>query len=283
MIEGRPWNQSSRNVSAPAQTKSAGIQIAIVEEDLANRPARSFSNPFHSVFVHLEGQLATHEAKFENERSIMAVPSVGGVWMIPAEQQFDALPKGKLTRFCEIRLPTIGPDCELVEISPQINIRDGLLYEAARVFQRQIGPDDVSKTSSRHLAEAVQWHIIERYDINPARRSAGSKALARSTKEYIVSYINDMVGNRITLEDLAKITSLDIPVLLKKFYASFGTTPAQYIIRVRIERAKALLTSSSLPIGEIATVAGFHSPSHFCVSFMKHVGIAPMAFRQSHR
>jgi AraC family transcriptional regulator len=283
MIEGASWNELNRDFVALPQTESIGMQIAIVDEDLGGRPAWSFKSPYHSVFVHLEGHLASNEAKFENGPSTTAVPSVGGVWMVPAEQRFDALPKGRLTRFCEIRLPMIGPDSEIVELSPQIDIRDGLLYEAAKVFQRQAGPDDVSKMSSRHLAEAVQWHVIERYDLNPARRAVGSKALARSTKEYIVSYINDMVGNRITLEDLAKITSLDIPVLLKKFYASFGTTPAQYIIRIRIERAKALLASSSLPIGEIATVAGFHSPSHFCVSFMKHVGIAPMAFRQSHR
>jgi AraC family transcriptional regulator len=284
MIDVNSWDGANRQFVTPSVAGGSSLEVSIIEEDLGCRPAWTFkAASYHTLFIQLSDELPAIGETFEDDAETTHSASVGGVWMIPAGHPLENRPQAGRVRFCEIRLPAHGVDFESVEITLQSDIRDGFLYEAAQVFQCEAGKDDQARMSSRHLVEAVKWHIIDRYDLNQAHRASSSKTLARSTQEYIMSYINDMIRTKITLEDLARVTTLDVHVFLKKFYASFGTTPGQYIAGVRIDRAKTLLTSSSLPVGEIALLAGFNSASHFCVSFVKHVGIAPMAFRQARR
>ena len=283
MVEVKPFADLRRTFLIPPDAETSGTQIAIVEVDLREGPAWTLKAAYHSIFVHLEGQLTSHEAKFESGLSTNVVPSTGCIWIVPADQRFDIWPRGSFARFCEIRIPTRSSHFDAIEFAPRINAKDALLYEAARVFQRQVCTDNAVRMSSRSLMQVVHWHIIDRYSVNPQPVLASSKTLSASMKEQVISYINDPTNSRVTLDELAKLTSLNINVLLKQFYASFGMTPAQYIVGVRIERAKSLLASSSLPVNEIALVAGFPSPAHLNAVFMKHVGIAPLAFRQAQR
>jgi AraC family transcriptional regulator len=57
---------------------------------------------------------------------------------------------------------------------------------------------------------------------------------------------------------------------------------ARYIekaLRQRIERAKALLTNTDLPVGVVAREVGFASPSHFAQQFRRLAGVSPRSFR----
>lgn len=69
-----------------------------------------------------------------------------------------------------------------------------------------------------------------------------------------------------------------------RFFALFrneiGLTPADYIVRERIARAKELLRSRpDLPAADIARQTGFSSPSFFTLNFRKQTGQTPTAFR----
>ncbi|MDZ8222503.1 helix-turn-helix transcriptional regulator [Nostoc sp. ChiVER01] len=59
-----------------------------------------------------------------------------------------------------------------------------------------------------------------------------------------------------------------------------GLSPHQYVIQCRIEQAKFLLTSTQLPIIEIALQVGCSSQSNFTTLFRKHIGITPKAYRE---
>ena len=64
------------------------------------------------------------------------------------------------------------------------------------------------------------------------------------------------------------------------FRSEIGLTPADYIVRERIARAKDLLRSRpDLPAAEIARRTGFSSPSFFALNFRKQTGLTPTAFR----
>jgi len=65
----------------------------------------------------------------------------------------------------------------------------------------------------------------------------------------------------------------------RMFKLSTGLSPHQYVIRQRIERAKALLTNTDLPVGVVAQEVGFASPSHFAQQFRRLVGVSPRSFR----
>ncbi len=69
-------------------------------------------------------------------------------------------------------------------------------------------------------------------------------------------------------------------------FASGGTTFGEQLLRIRLERARHLLSDERLgdvPIGEIAARCGFAEPSHFARCYRRHFGAAPAAYRSALR
>ncbi|WP_256252817.1 AraC family transcriptional regulator [Paenibacillus sp. UNC496MF] len=69
--------------------------------------------------------------------------------------------------------------------------------------------------------------------------------------------------------------------LVRMFKQSTGLSPYQYFIRLRIEKAKMLLTSRGYTIGEIAAILGFTDQSHMNRQFKRITGLAPKEYMMS--
>ena len=98
---------------------------------------------------------------------------------------------------------------------------------------------------------------------------------------------------KISLEELEKEKEKDIKSLAKmagvsqsqferRFNRIFGTTPYEYLLRVRIAAARALLENSERTIADIACETGFYDHSHFTRTFKRIVGISPGRYRAIH-
>lgn len=75
---------------------------------------------------------------------------------------------------------------------------------------------------------------------------------------------------KITLEDLAGLVKMSVPHLMRKFKVDFGNSPAAYIMNLRVQFAKRLLTSKKeIPLKVIASEAGFCDQSHMTRVFQK--------------
>jgi AraC-like DNA-binding protein len=66
----------------------------------------------------------------------------------------------------------------------------------------------------------------------------------------------------------------------RSFKDAYGETPAQYLTRRRVERAKDLLRHANLTVTEICMLAGFSSPGSFSSRFTQLVGISPSAYQR---
>src|SRR5439155_21784798 len=63
------------------------------------------------------------------------------------------------------------------------------------------------------------------------------------------------------------------------FKRSTGVPPHRFLIRRRIDEARALLAARTVPIGAIARLVGFRTPSHFTTTFRRITGMTPSAYR----
>ena len=68
--------------------------------------------------------------------------------------------------------------------------------------------------------------------------------------------------------------------LCHRFKQSFSVTPQQYLLSVRMKKAKTLLKSSELKIKEISVSVGYKSQLTFSYAFKNHVGISPSEYRE---
>lgn len=78
---------------------------------------------------------------------------------------------------------------------------------------------------------------------------------------------------------LARECSISEVYFRKRFAEQFGTSPRQYIIDVRIQKAKQLLEEGKLKICAVAQACGFSNPYHFCRVFRQHTGVTPTEYR----
>jgi transcriptional regulator GlxA family with amidase domain len=87
----------------------------------------------------------------------------------------------------------------------------------------------------------------------------------------------------LTLGRIAAQAHLSERTLVRKFRAATGTSVLGWVIRERLNRAKALLEATDFPVGEVAVMSGFGSTESMRRQFEKSVGTSAGAYRRTFR
>lgn len=145
----------------------------------------------------------------------------------------------------------------------------------------------------QNFDNSISWHITTKV---PIRNSRGlviglagiTRDLNRATitvgryKEMseVMRYLESHYPETIEMPTLATIAHLSLSQFERRFKALFQTTPHNYLIRLRLNKASQMLTSSTTKITEIASQCGFYDHSHFIRQFTRSYGISPAAYRR---
>jgi len=94
------------------------------------------------------------------------------------------------------------------------------------------------------------------------------------------SGIDANLRDDMALSELARVVSMSPGHFSHLFRQTVGVPPHRFVLERRIERAKALLRDTELPITEIAQRVGCASHSHLTVMFHRDTGVTPRDFRR---
>jgi len=94
-----------------------------------------------------------------------------------------------------------------------------------------------------------------------------------------LGHIQEHVAFIMSVDDLAIRVGRSARDINKAFNAHFGQTAFAYIRNYRINRAKDLLQSTRIPIGQIAQEVGYSNPANFSTAFKSIVGMSPAQYR----
>ena len=94
-----------------------------------------------------------------------------------------------------------------------------------------------------------------------------------------IAWASENLDKAITVEDWAQQASMSRRTFDRKFRASFSLSPKEWLIQQRIERAKGLLETESLPIEQLANQAGFDNAVTMRHHFRRLVGVSPQKYR----
>ncbi len=92
-------------------------------------------------------------------------------------------------------------------------------------------------------------------------------------------FMENHFDEKITAQELANLGYTSVSSLNRRFKAEIGMTPMQYLLKIRMTRAKTLLQRGNIPVTNIAMRCGFSSSSHFCTAFLKQTGITPSDYQ----
>ena len=99
-----------------------------------------------------------------------------------------------------------------------------------------------------------------------------------------IKYLENNISNpNITNKMLAKMAGISEVYFRRLFLTEYGITPKQYIIDIRIQKAKQLLGDGKRKISEVSDECGFSSVYHFCRAFKEKAGITPTEYMKQNR
>lgn len=99
-----------------------------------------------------------------------------------------------------------------------------------------------------------------------------------------IKYIENNYQNpKVNNFELAAKCNISEVYLRKLFLKQFNTTPKQFIIDIRIQKAKQLLSEGTITVEKIAEKCGFSTPYHFCRLFKKRTGFTPSEYSKRNR
>ncbi len=118
------------------------------------------------------------------------------------------------------------------------------------------------------------------------KNAAGKKDEAHdigTTNDYIVSavkYIHEHLGDAISIKEVAHHVHLNASYFSVLFKDETGVNFIDYVIKLRMKRAKELLHHSSLSLDGISEQIGLQTTSYFIRIFKKYEGITPKQYRE---
>ncbi|BFT69302.1 helix-turn-helix domain-containing protein [Paenibacillus sp. P36] len=95
-----------------------------------------------------------------------------------------------------------------------------------------------------------------------------------------IRYMQERYAEQITLQGLAELLDCNGRQLQRLFKAKVSMGPMEYLMQVRLGKAKSLLQHTDVPITEIAEDVGYTDSYYFSRIFKKHVGVSPGRFRE---
>jgi transcriptional regulator GlxA family with amidase domain len=97
--------------------------------------------------------------------------------------------------------------------------------------------------------------------------------------ELAIAYIDKNYRSKISAEQLSIEVNLPKEKLQAGFQKITSLTVHQYILQIRVEKAKDLLSFTNSPLKAIASVTGFNDKSHLCKVFKKYTSCSPIEYR----
>ena len=189
---------------------------------------------------------------------------------------------GLSPRFLKLAAHEMGP-ANGFELTPRGAIDEAFLKTVSLALQAEVKAGNPGgKCYAETLATAIAVHLVRHHSSTGAvHMPAGGLAPAQFRRA--VDHMHSHLGQDLSLQSIAEAAGLSTFHFSRLFKRSAGLSPHQYLIRLRLERARELLLRSRASMAEIALQSGFCDQSHFAMHFKRVYGVTPKAFTRKLR
>lgn len=159
-------------------------------------------------------------------------------------------------------------------LSPRFQLRDSGLQHILWALKAELEmPDPMGRLYVEGLGLALAAKLARTQGHGLLR--GAQQALPSRHKRRVAEYIEAHFDSDLSLVELAGVAGLGVSQFKALFVRSFGLPVHQYVLRRRVERAKALLLSGGAPISQVALESGFSHQSHMARWLKRLHGLTP--------
>lgn len=157
------------------------------------------------------------------------------------------------------------------------------LSDALAVTEAAHDPHSAICADALRLAILTRQFSRQSETGSSAENGAGRnvRSLQKWRLKRVVQYVDEHLGAKITLQELATIAGLSRMHFAAQFRAAMGLRPHEYLLKRRIERAEELLKRAEVSLVEVALTVGFQTQAHFTTVFKRFAGDTPYQWRSA--
>lgn len=221
--------------------------------------SRQHKHDYHQIVLPLQGVIEMQVGEFDGK------VSVGDAIVIHAglNHSFSA---DEAARFLVVDLSQLPPNLCHAET------KKFLLSPATLAYVQFAGLQLMSKTNA-HLENAMCGMLLQLLE------QQGQQLRIDPRIASVISEIQQDISQNWSVERLAKLSFLSPTQFKTVFKSNLGQTSQQFVLQLRMEKAKALLTHTDLPVQLIGEKVGFSNPSAFTRRFSQFFGLSPKSYR----
>lgn len=137
----------------------------------------------------------------------------------------------------------------------------------------------------QELNEANVWprekeSIVSLEHIRKVTQRENDYAKMEMAVRKVIDYVEEHYGEMITREDLGEAACLNPVYLARIFKTRTGKTMGNYILDVKVEKAKEMLKGADMTVSEVSLAVGYDNFSYFSKLFKDRTGVSPKEYRE---
>jgi AraC family transcriptional regulator len=166
-------------------------------------------------------------------------------------------------------------------LPPCFGVIDEMLQTIAReIRQMLLAPSPVDKIYAETLSRTAAGYLVRNYASGRPVGTSNVRVLTPKQCVRAIEYIEECLGDNLTLEGIAKAAGVSTGRLNSEFKRSMRIAPYQYVLNARVRRASTLLRSTDLSLAEIALQCGSSNQQHMTRMVRRMMGRTPGAIRR---
>jgi len=161
---------------------------------------------------------------------------------------------------------------------PVFNI--GLNERIVDLYHKAIEIANEERAGYQQALSGIVMHILGlMYYRDKTRDFEDEDLIQKMNKAKVI--MRESVYKSITPEDIAKSLNISYSGFRRAFKEFTGTSPSKYMVELKLNEAKLLLSTTTQSIKEIAYSLSYENPDYFPVFFKKRTGLTPVEYRNS--
>ena len=159
-------------------------------------------------------------------------------------------------------------------------IHTGTSLEYKRIFLQIIQELKLCKEDYEELLVNHLQHLLILLHRTINSKPRGKNHVLMQEMDSAVRYFHKNYSKPISIEEFAAEHHMSVSWFIRNFKEYTESTPAQYLLSLRISNAQTLLETTNYNVTEIAEIVGYDNPLYFSRIFKKQSGMSPSEFRK---
>lgn len=165
-----------------------------------------------------------------------------------------------------------------VNQTPIFNV--GFNERIVDLYLKAIEIANEERAAYQQALSGIVMHILGlMYYRHKTRDFVDEKLIQKINKAKVI--MRECISEKITAEDIAKRMNMSYSGFRRAFKEYTGSSPSKYMLELKLNEAKLLLSTSTQSVKQISYSLNFDNPDYFGIFFKKRTGLTPLEYRNN--